>query len=74
MAGTGTATAANGVATKTLTGSLAGTVTIAASAPLLTSDSLGFSVIPGAGDHLVVHERDDQPHLGRRPHAHRRDP
>ncbi len=54
VAGTGTATAANGVASKTLTGSLAGTVTITASAPLLTSDSLGFSVIPGAGDHLVV--------------------
>ena len=53
VGGLGTASASAGVATKTVSGVLAGPVTITASAPLLTSDAITFAVVPGPGDHLT---------------------
>ena len=49
VSGTGSATASNGVATKTITGQLAGSVTMEATAAGLTTGTLGaFSVVHGA--------------------------
>ena len=54
VSGTGNATAANGVATKTITGALAGTVTIEATAAGLTTGTLGaFTVVHGAATQIV---------------------
>ncbi len=47
VTGLGAVTVAGGVATRTVTGGLAGPVTIAASVPSLSSDSLSFTVVPG---------------------------
>ena len=47
VSGLGTATAAGGVASKTVTGALAGPITVNASALSLTSDSTTFTVYSG---------------------------
>jgi hypothetical protein len=58
LGGTGTATASGGVATKTVTGVLAGSVTVQASATLsapagvTSSNTLTFNVIPGVATKL----------------------
>ena len=55
VSGTGNATAANGVATKTITGALAGTVTMEATAAGLTTGTLGaFDVVPGAATQIQL--------------------
>ena len=48
--GGGSATASGGAASKTLTGTTAGAVTVTASSGSLTTDSLSFTVVPGAVD------------------------
>ena len=59
-AGTGTvtglapATAVNGVATDTVTGVLAGSITLKAHATGLTDDTTTFTVVAGAADHLTI--------------------
>src|SRR5207244_10553355 len=53
VTGLGTATASGGVATKTVTGTLAGSLTITASANPLNADTATFSVVAGAADHLT---------------------
>jgi hypothetical protein len=58
VSGTGNATASAGVATKTVTGNLAGAVTLQASATLIagatSSNALGFTVTFGAASQLVL--------------------
>ena len=55
VSGAGNATAANGVATKTITGHLAGPVTMEASSAGLTTGSLGsFNVVHGAATQIVL--------------------
>lgn len=54
VTGLGMATAASGVASKTVTGNAAGSVTISASASGLAGDSSTFTIAVGAGDHLIV--------------------
>src|SRR5207249_1378766 len=49
----GSATASSGVATKNVTGALAGSITISATAGSLTPASTAFSVVAGAADHLT---------------------
>ncbi len=59
-AGTGTVTgltttaAVNGVATDTVTGVLAGSITLQAHATGLTDDTTTFTVVAGAADHLTI--------------------
>ena len=55
VSGTGNATAASGVATKTITGVLAGSVTIEATAAGLTTGTLGaFTVVHGAATQIAL--------------------
>ena len=55
MSGTGNATAASGVATKTITGALAGSVTMDATAAGLTTGTLGaFNVVPGVATQIAL--------------------
>ena len=55
VSGTGNATAAAGVATKTITGALAGSVTMEATAAGLTTGTLGaFDVVPGAATQIAL--------------------
>ena len=55
VSGTGTATASAGVATKTVTGVLAGTVTMEATAGGLATGTLGsFNVVPGAATQIAL--------------------
>ena len=55
VSGTGNATASNGVATKTITGLLVGTVTMEATASGLTSGALGaFTVVHGAAAQVAL--------------------
>ncbi len=53
VTGLGAATAASGIASKAVTGSVAGSITITASAAGLTSGTTTFTVVPGAADHLT---------------------
>ena len=53
VTGLGNATASGGIAQKTVTGAVAGSVTITATATGLSSDSTTFSVTPGAASKLV---------------------
>src|SRR5205807_1153052 len=48
LTGLGTATVSGGVATQSVTGALAGSITITAGASTLTSDSTTFRIVPGA--------------------------
>ena len=58
VSGTGNATAASGVATKTITGALAGTVTMEATAAGLTTGTLGaFTVVHGAATQIALGAR-----------------
>ena len=55
VTGTGTATASSGVATKTITGALAGSVTMQAAAGGLTTGTLGaFNVVHGAATQIAL--------------------
>ena len=55
LSGTGNATASNGVATKTITGLLAGSVTMEATAAGLTTGTLGaFTVVHGPGAQIEL--------------------
>ena len=55
MSGSGNATASSGVATKTITGALAGSVTMEATAAGLTTGTLGaFSVVHGAATQIAL--------------------
>src|SRR5206468_2462680 len=54
VTGLGAATAANGVASKTVTGQTAGSITITASATGLASGTTTFTVTPGAASKLVI--------------------
>ena len=55
VSGTGNATASSGVATKTITGALAGSVTMEATAAGLTTGTLGaFSVVHGAATQIAL--------------------
>src|SRR5439155_1095839 len=53
VSGLGTATTSGGVAYENVTGTLAGSITISASATSLNSGSTTFSVVPGAADRLA---------------------
>ena len=75
VSGTGTATVANGVATKTITGVLVGAVVMEATAGGLTTGTLGsFTVVHGAATQISLTGADHQPHLGRHARADRDDP
>jgi len=50
----GAATAVNGVATKTVTGILTGSITLTAHTGTLTDDTTTFTVVAGAADHLTI--------------------
>ncbi len=58
--GTGTVTgltsvtAVNGVATDTVTGVLAGSITLKAHSGSITDDTTTFTIVPGAADHLTI--------------------
>src|SRR5207249_3000986 len=52
VAGLGTATSSGGVATKNVTGAIAGPITISATAGSLSSERITFSVVAGSADHL----------------------
>ncbi|MES1248353.1 MAG: invasin domain 3-containing protein, partial [Actinomycetota bacterium] len=54
VTGLGTAIASNGVATLTVTGNVAGAITIAATSGSLTSDSTTFTITPGTAAKLVI--------------------
>ncbi len=54
VTGLTTATAANGIATDTVTGDLAGSITLQAHATGLTNDTTTFTIVPGAADHLTI--------------------
>ncbi len=54
VTGTGSVNAVNGVATKTVTGKTAGSVTITASSTGLTSGSISFTVVPGSAAWIEV--------------------
>ena len=56
VSGGGSATAASGVATKTVTGVLAGSVTVTAHSGSLTDDTSTFTVVAGCASKLVVTE------------------
>src|SRR5439155_19786 len=53
VTGLGPATSSGGVASQTVTGALAGTATITATANSLTADSSTFTVVAGQADHLT---------------------
>jgi len=53
VSGLGTATTVSGTASKTVTGSLAGTVTVTASAAGLSSQVTTFTIVAGTATHLV---------------------
>src|SRR5207247_7045079 len=53
VTGLGTSTASGGVASKAVSGLLAGSITVTASAGSLT-DATTFVVVPGARDHLTL--------------------
>ena len=75
VTGTGNDTAAAGVATKTITGALVGSVTMEATAAGLTTGTLGaFTVVHGAAAQISAHRRDHRPHLRRDARPHRDDP
>ena len=58
VTGTGNATAASGVATKTITGALVGSVTMEATAAGLTTGTLGaFTVVHGAATQIALRAR-----------------
>ncbi len=72
VTGTGTATASAGVATKTITGALVGSVTMEATAGGLTTGTLGaFTVVHGAAADIVADGLDREPCLGHDARAHR---
>ena len=55
VSGTGNATASSGVATKTITGALVGSVTMEATAAGLTTGTLGaFNVVHGAATQIAL--------------------
>ncbi len=54
VTGLGAATATAGVASKPVTAALAGSITITASAGVLTSGTTTFTIDPGAADHVTV--------------------
>src|SRR4029079_17480957 len=54
VSGLGSATAANGVATKTVPGLLAGSITLTAHSGSLTDDTTTFTIVAGAADHLTI--------------------
>ncbi len=54
VTGLGAATASAGIASKAVTASVAGSITITASAAGLTSGTTTFTIDPGAADHLTV--------------------
>ena len=54
VTGTGTSTATAGVATKTITGALVGTVNMEATSTGLTTDNLSFVVVHGAATDIVL--------------------
>ena len=54
VTGAGSATASNGVATKTVTGVLAGSVTVTAHSGSLTDDTTTFTIVAGAAAKLVI--------------------
>ena len=59
VSGTGNDTAVAGVATKTITGALVGSVTMEATAAGLTTGTLGaFTVVHGAAADIVAHRLD----------------
>ena len=75
VSGTGNATVSNGVATKTITGQLAGSVTMEATAPGLTTGTFGaFSVVHGAATQIALDGLDCRPRLGRHACPDRDDP
>ena len=53
VTGLGAATAASGVASKAVTGSVVGSITITASATGLTSGTTTFTIVAGPADHLT---------------------
>src|SRR5205807_904710 len=53
VSGLGTATAAGGIASRTVTGAVAGSITITATATSLTGDTKTFTIDPGSADHLT---------------------
>ncbi len=66
VTGTGNATAAGGVATKTITGGLIGSVTMEATSAGLTTGTLGaFTIVHGAAARHRPDGLDHQPHLRR---------
>ena len=66
VTGTGNETAVGGVATKTITGELVGSVTMEATSAGLTTGTLGaFTVVHGAAAEIVAHRLDHQPDLRR---------
>ncbi|MES1247893.1 MAG: invasin domain 3-containing protein, partial [Actinomycetota bacterium] len=54
VTGLGTATAANGIASLTVTGNAAGAIVVGATSGSLTSDSSSFTIVPGAAAKVVV--------------------
>ncbi len=54
VTGLTTATAVNGVATDTVTGVVAGSITVQAHATGLSDDNTTFTIVPGAADHLTI--------------------
>src|SRR6185437_6286762 len=54
VTGLGSATAANGVATDTVTGVLAGSLTLSAHGGSLTDGTTTFTIVPGGADHLTI--------------------
>ena len=75
VTGSGNATASSGVATKTITGALVGSVTMEATAAGLTTGTLGaFTVVHGAATQIALTGSTDQPRLRLRPGSDRDDP
>ena len=72
VTGTGNDTAVAGVASKTITGDLVGSVTMEATSAGLTTGTLGaFTVVHGAAADIVLTGATDQPDLRRHPRPHR---
>ena len=75
VTGTGNATAVAGVATKTITGALVGSVTMEATAAGLTTGTLGaFTVVHGAAAQIALTGSTAEPHLRRDARPDRDDP
>ena len=75
VTGTGNATATDGVATKTVTGALVGSVTMEATSTGLTTGTLGaFTVVHGAAAQIALTGATAEPHLRRHPRPDRDDP